>query len=111
MLSTIAQEKVACDFPELELQGLDIVLSRGEYDEIISSEDGSVGYVYYFGIVNVSVLKMGFEDSGVLQSKSLTILDRQGREVPIDKISLDVVEEVPAGSKNQLLYSPGRGTP
>ncbi len=98
LISTIAQERIVCDFSELELVGLELVLSKAEPDEIIQVSANAPAYVYYFGIVNVSVLKMGFEDIGILQSKRLDVLDRQGKAVVLDKISLDVVEEVPVGS-------------
>lgn len=93
--SSHSQEKIVYDFYEAHFVGIEIIITKRDHEETISV-NGKNGFVYTFGLKNVSLYKIGFEDTGTFQSKALSIVDRQGNPVTFDKISLEVEEEVPA---------------
>jgi len=90
------QELIAYDFSEMRLKGLQIIISKTTHDEMVSLGNKN-GYVYYFGLKNVSFYKIGFEQTATLQSTALAVTDRQSRPVIFDRLSLEVDEVVPDG--------------
>jgi hypothetical protein len=91
----ITDEEMVWDFPKINLKGIEILLSKQYPDQTRATSSGQTGYVYYFGIKNISLLCIGFEDYGELISLPLDLTDRQGNPVPINKLSLEVEEETP----------------
>lgn len=92
------QEKTAWDFDSVDIAHLEFVITRTDYDEVEPLDTGELGFIYYIGIANISIMKVGFENAGTIVSKPLTVLDRQGKEVTVNKISLEVQDEVPQGT-------------
>lgn len=92
------QEKTVWDFDSIDLKHVEFTITRSAYDETEPLESGDMGFVYYIGVENISILKVGFENSGTIISKPLIALDRQGVEVPANKISLEVQDETPQRS-------------
>lgn len=94
----VAEEIFVYDFPRAWFKGLEIILTKATYDETATGPNGEQYYVYYFGISNVSLLKVGFENYAEFVSKELAIKDRQGNPVSIDQVSVEVDDEVPSGT-------------
>lgn len=87
-----AEKLIIIDFPSLKLKDLDITMSKYKYDD--EEEVGSkIGKLYYFGLTNISILTLGFENSSVYQSKPIQIKDRQGNPAIINKLALEVDDE------------------
>jgi hypothetical protein len=97
MGSSAEQRTISFNYNEARFTDLRIDIIKETHDELTDLGNGSVGYVYYFGILNISLLKVGYEYSGIVQSVPRPVLDRQGNRVPADQISLDVVDDVPPG--------------
>ena len=97
--NSFAQETMAYDFSRAWFKGLEIVLTKAKFDETESGPNGEQHYVYYVGITNISLLKIGFEDVAEFVSKELTIKDRQGNPVSIDQLSIEVKDDVPQGTE------------
>lgn len=89
-----SQEKIVYDFYDANFVGIEIIIKKRDYEETISV-NGQNGFVYRFGLKNVSLYKIGFEKMANFQSKPLSIINRQGKPVTFDKISLEVIEEIP----------------
>lgn len=93
------QDPVVWDFPEINLKGLEILITKDYPDDNVPGTTAPIEYVYYVGIKNISLFKIGFENHGKLESIPLEVKDRQGKTIPISKVSLEVDEEVPPGTK------------
>jgi hypothetical protein len=89
------QEIMAFDFSSAWFKGIKIVIYKSSYDEKETDANGNQRYVYYVGITNLSLLKIGYEDYAELYSTPLEVKDRQGNPVKIDKVSLQVTEHIP----------------
>src|SRR5690606_14957311 len=90
-----AEDVTSWSFPEISVKGLRITLIRRESDPTTIDD----GYYYTFGLKNISLVKMGYEDSGTLTSKPHHITNRQGKDVNLSRLSLEVEEEVPTGTE------------
>lgn len=76
---------IIADFSLSRLQGLEITMSKSESD---GREPG--GEVYYFGLSSIEVIKFTYEDYNYYQSLPITIKDRNGNQVDITKLALEV---------------------
>lgn len=86
------QDRVIIDLPSLELRGVEITMSKEDNDGQ-EEVNGVLGEVYYFGLSEISLLEMGFENYSTYQSKPITIRDNNGEPAYISKVALEVDEE------------------
>jgi hypothetical protein len=95
--SVIAQETIAFNFTSAWLKGLEITVSKSAYDELVSLNNSTGGFAYYFGLTNISLLKLGYESCGTVTLNPMNIVDRQGNAVEINQLSLGSVSDIPPG--------------
>lgn len=96
-------------FHDINIAALKLILTKQTADAI-RYEDEKAIYDSVFGVKNVSVYKAAFANSGALQS---VIHEIESSKITVDKVSLSVDNEVPAGTeiKYYLAFPDGDNQP
>lgn len=87
--------KIVYDFPALEVKGFRFWLEKGQADQQVQDDDGFV-HSYLFGVKHIRLYCKQYPTSGVFYGKSLAI--KGPDNFVVNKVSLDVEEEVPTGT-------------
>lgn len=93
-LSTrISAPHMVFDFAPQPVAGIQVVFRRDVFDS--SSEEG---YHYSFGLSNISLQTVGWEESGQLITQPIPVRNLAGNPAPLNRVSLRVEDERPPGS-------------
>ena len=92
----LVEKEISLDFPEIEVSGLRIVVTKEEYDESFPEGDG-YNYQYLFGFERLSIYRKSYPTEGVLYSKELS-LNNSPENYVVDTVQLKTDDWVPTGT-------------
>jgi hypothetical protein len=94
------------NFSEVQATHVKFIISKDVEDEQINV-DGKPAYRYVIGFKDISFYRMGYDISSTLYSNEFIVTDPTNETLTIDKASLDVVQDVQAGTVIQYYLSLG----
>lgn len=87
------------DFPSAKIHRVRFRLRKSEADyDNYRHKDDTYHYAYLFGLKHLAFYTMSFQEEALLQTEALQVQTPQGRDYPVNKVSLETEEDLPGGT-------------
>ncbi len=104
-----SEKKTVWNVFETNARYLKFVITKHQEDEAVG-DSGDPLYRYIIGFKHIEIFEMAYDKSSTLYSSAFSVTDPNGELLTIDKASILVDEDVPAGTRIEYYLSLGSDT-